>query len=145
MKYIKLFFSYRARQIEKHGFEKNAFKVFSSKNSMFLSTWKKIHDFQNFSNSGLKFYMRISECICIRIMMKKKTHLQEKLPLIHVVVSNDSQKSNWWLKLKSIKFLIRTILLISCNKGAIKSTACNKKLDKSLCIFGLWKDNIQTV
>ena len=26
----------------------------------------------NFSNSGLKFYMRISECICNRIMMKKK-------------------------------------------------------------------------
>ena len=33
---------------------------------------KKIHDFHNFSNSGLKFYMRISECICNRIMMKKK-------------------------------------------------------------------------
>ena len=51
-------------------------------------TWrdKKIHDFPNFSNSGLKFYMRISECICNRIMMKKNidflTHLQEKLPLI---------------------------------------------------------------
>ena len=37
-------------------------------------TWrdKKIHDFHNFSNSGLKFYMRIPECICNRIMMKKK-------------------------------------------------------------------------
>ena len=37
-------------------------------------TWrdKKIHDFHNFSNSGLKFYMRISEYICNRIMMKKK-------------------------------------------------------------------------
>ena len=37
-------------------------------------TWrdKKIHDFHNFSNSGLKFDMRISECICNRIMMKKK-------------------------------------------------------------------------
>ena len=37
-------------------------------------TWrdKKMHDFHNFSNSGLKFYMRISECICNRIMMKKK-------------------------------------------------------------------------
>ena len=33
---------------------------------------KKIHDFHNFSNSGLKFYMRIYECICNRIMMKKK-------------------------------------------------------------------------
>ena len=32
---------------------------------------KKIHDFHNFSNSGLKFYMRISECICNRIMMEK--------------------------------------------------------------------------
>ena len=46
---------------------------------------KKIHDFHNFSNFGLKFYMRISECICTRIMMKKNidflTHLQEKLPL----------------------------------------------------------------
>ena len=46
---------------------------------------KKIHDFHNFSNSGLKFYMRISECICNRIMMKKNidflTHLQEKLAL----------------------------------------------------------------
>ena len=85
MKYVKLFFSYRARQFEKHGFEKNAFKVFSSKNGD--RTWrdKKIHDFHNFSNSGLKFYMRISECICNRI--KKNidflTHLQEKLPLIY--------------------------------------------------------------
>ena len=37
-------------------------------------TWrdKKIHDFHNFSKCGLKFYMRISECICNRIMMKKK-------------------------------------------------------------------------
>ena len=37
-------------------------------------TWrdKKIHDFHNFSNSSLKFYMRISECMCNRIMMKKK-------------------------------------------------------------------------
>ena len=72
MKYVKLFFSYRARQFEKHGFEKNAFKVFSSKNGG--RTWrdKKIHDFHIFSNSGLKFYMRISECICNRIMMKKK-------------------------------------------------------------------------
>ena len=72
MKYVKLFFSYRALQFEKHGFEKNAFKVFSSKNGG--RTWrdKKIHDFHNFSNSGLKFYMRISECICNRIMMKKK-------------------------------------------------------------------------
>ena len=36
-------------------------------------TWrdKKIHDFHNFSNSGLKFYTRISECICNRIMIKK--------------------------------------------------------------------------
>ena len=32
---------------------------------------KTIRDFHNFSNSGLKFYMRISECICNRIMMKK--------------------------------------------------------------------------
>ena len=37
-------------------------------------TWrdKKIHDFHNFSDSGLKFSMRISECICNRIMNKKK-------------------------------------------------------------------------
>ena len=37
-------------------------------------TWcdKKIHDLHNFSNSGLKFYMRIFEGICNRIMMKKK-------------------------------------------------------------------------
>ena len=36
-------------------------------------TWrdKKIHDFHNFSNSGLKFYMRISECICNQMMKKK--------------------------------------------------------------------------
>ena len=78
-------FSYRARQFEKHGFEKNAFKVFSSKNSMFSWRDKKIHDFHNFSNSGLKFYMRISECMWNRIMMKKNidflAHLQEKLPL----------------------------------------------------------------
>ena len=44
-------------------------------------TWrdKKIHDFHNFSNFGLKFYMRIFECICNWIMMKKNidflTHL----------------------------------------------------------------------
>ena len=31
----------------------------------------KKFNFHNFSNSGLKFYMRISECICNRIMMKK--------------------------------------------------------------------------
>ena len=72
MKYVKLFFSYRARQFEKHDFEKNAFNVFSFKT--WGRTWrdKKILDFQNFSNSGLKFYMRISECIYNRIMMKKK-------------------------------------------------------------------------
>ena len=40
---------------------------------MFLWRDKKIHDFHNFSNSGLKFYMRISECKCSRIMMKKKS------------------------------------------------------------------------
>ena len=50
-------------------------------------TWRdeKIHDFHNFSNGGLKFYIRFSKCICNRIMMKKNidflTHLQEKLPL----------------------------------------------------------------
>ena len=72
MKYVKLFFSYRARQFEKYGFEKNAFKVSASESRG--RTWrdKKIHDFHNFSNSGLKFHMRISECICNRIMMKKK-------------------------------------------------------------------------
>ena len=53
-------------------FEKNAFKVFSSKNRRSNMTWQKNHDFHNFSNSGLKFYMRISECICNLIMMKKK-------------------------------------------------------------------------
>ena len=40
---------------------------------------------------GLKFYMRISECICNRIMMKKNidflTHLQDNLPLIRFGVS----------------------------------------------------------
>ena len=35
-------------------------------------TCQKIHDFHNFSNSCLKFYIHISECICNRIMMKKK-------------------------------------------------------------------------
>ena len=50
---------------------KNMVKVFSSKNSMFSSTYKKIHDFHNFPNPSLKFNMRISECICNRIMMKK--------------------------------------------------------------------------
>ena len=55
-------------------------------------TWrdKKIHDFHNFSNSGLKFYMRISECICNRIMMTKNidflTHLQEKLRLNYLAL-----------------------------------------------------------
>ena len=48
----------------------------------------KVHDFHNFSNSGLKFYMRIFECICNRIMMEKNidflTHLQEKLPLSQI-------------------------------------------------------------
>ena len=75
MKYVKLFFSYRARQFEKHGFEKNAFKVFSSRIRRSNMTWQKVHDFHNFSNSGLKFNMRISECICNRIMMKKKNRL----------------------------------------------------------------------
>ena len=41
MKYVKLFFSYRARQFEKHGFEKIAFKVFSSKNRRSNMTWQK--------------------------------------------------------------------------------------------------------
>ena len=56
-------------------------------------TWrdKKIHDFHNFSNSGLKLYMRISECICNRIMIKKidfLTHLQEKLKWIRSFFRN---------------------------------------------------------
>ena len=72
MKYVKLFFSYRALQFEKRGFEKNALLIGASESGG--RTWrdKKIHDFHNFSNSGLKFHMRISECIWNRIMMKKK-------------------------------------------------------------------------
>ena len=57
--------------LKKHGFEKNVLLIGASESGG--RTWrdKKIHDFHNFSNSGLKFYMRISECICNRIMMKK--------------------------------------------------------------------------
>ena len=68
-----------------HASLKNALLIGASESGGRTRRDKKIHDFHNFSNSGLKFYMRISECTCNRIMMKKNidflTHLQENLPL----------------------------------------------------------------
>ena len=58
---------------------------------------KKIHDFHNFSNSGLELYMRISECICNRIMVKKKYWFFD--PFTGEAPLNALGRRVWWREL----------------------------------------------
>ena len=116
MKYVKLFFSCRARQFEKRGYEKNAFKVFSSRIRRSNMTWQK--------NSRLpQFFEFQPKILHAYFWIHMQSNNDEKKISIFVPFTGEAplklykcMKADWWVNTFCTAWIWHQQLIIKvCN------------------------------